>query len=135
MATDREAALVEVWTYREDVSAVGVDLCGYSVEARDGSVGKIDEATGESGSSYVVVDTGPWIFGKKVMFPAGVIRGVERDRQVVHVDCTKEQIKNAPALDTRDYDEYRQALGEYYVGFEAPGERPGVGVDRTVRQG
>ena len=36
------------------------------MEATDGSIGKVDEATSEGGSSYIVVDTGPWIFGKKV---------------------------------------------------------------------
>ncbi len=135
MATERETALIEIWTYRQDVPAGGVDLAGYEVEARDGTIGKVDEATGEAGSSYVVVDTGPWIFGKKVMLPAGVIRDVDRDRKIVHVDRTKHEIENAPELDTSSYDEYRQALGDYYVGFEAPGERPGVGIDRTVRQG
>ena len=48
------------------------DLTGFSVEALDGSIGKIDEASNEVGASYLVVDTGPWIFGKKVMLPAGV---------------------------------------------------------------
>jgi hypothetical protein len=29
------------------------------------SIGKIDEATNEAAASQLVVDTGPWIFGKK----------------------------------------------------------------------
>ena len=46
----------DVWTYRsEDWS--GVDLTGYGVEAVDGGIGKIDEATYDVGSSYIVVDT------------------------------------------------------------------------------
>jgi hypothetical protein len=32
---------------------------------------QIDEATDEPGNAFVVVDTGPWVFGKKVMLPAG----------------------------------------------------------------
>ena len=135
MATEREAAVIEIWSFRADVPQGGADLTGFEVEARDGKIGKIDEATAEAGSSYVVVDTGPWIFGKKVMLPAGVIRGVDRDQQVVYVDRTKDEIKDAPELDTSSYDDYRRRLGDYYAGFEAPGERPGVGIDRTVRQG
>src|SRR5262245_41488996 len=54
----------DVWTYRETLLVdTGIDITGYHVEAVDGSIGKIDEATYDTGSSYVVVDTGPWIFG------------------------------------------------------------------------
>ena len=66
-----------VWTYREGILKPGVaprNVVGYGVEALDGAIGKVDDATYEVGSSYLVVDTGPWIFGKKVMLPAGVIR-------------------------------------------------------------
>ena len=47
---------------------------GYDVEAIDGSIGKIDGATLETDSGHIVVDTGPWIFGKKVMLPVGVLK-------------------------------------------------------------
>jgi hypothetical protein len=49
-----------------------MDLTGFDVEAADGSIGKVDEATQEVGESYLVVDTGVWIFGKKVLLPAGL---------------------------------------------------------------
>ena len=111
----------DVWTY-SDRSQLGVDLTrdfdltGYGVEALDGSIGKVDEATYEVGSSYVVVDTGPWIFGKKVMLPAGVIQRVDESDEKVYVSRTKEQIKAAPEFDeTLVGDEaYRGELGSYY---------------------
>ena len=59
----------------------GRDLSGYHVEALDGSIGKIDEATYEVGKSFIIVDTGPWIFGRKVMLPAGVDRSRRRGRR------------------------------------------------------
>lgn len=99
MASEREAGVVAIWTFRQDVSYAGADLTDFEVEARDGKIGKIDEATAEAGSSYIVVDTGPWILGKKVMLPAGVIRGVDRDKKLVHVDRTKDEIKSAPSSD------------------------------------
>jgi hypothetical protein len=135
MGYERDAVLVELWTYRADVLPTGADLTGYSVEASDGGIGKIDEATADAGASYVVVDTGPWIFGKKVMLPAGTITRVDHENEVVHLARTKDEIKAAPELDTSSYDDYRRRLGDYYAGIEAPGERPGVGIDRTVRQG
>ena len=45
------------------------DLTGWDVEATDGHIGKVDEATYEDASSCLVVDTGFWIFGKKRMIP------------------------------------------------------------------
>ena len=117
---------IDVWTYREGILEPGVsprNVVGYGVEARDGSIGKVDDATYDMGSSYVVVDTGPWIFGRKVMLPAGVIRDVDHDDEKVFVDRTKDEIKDAPEFDdslTRD-EEYRGRLGSYY------GEAGGVG--------
>ena len=109
----------DVWTYREaTVVATEIDVSGYDVEATDGSIGKVDEATYETGRSYLVVDTGPWIFGKKVMLPAGVVTGVDEQEHRVFVDRTKDEIKNAPEYDeaSQGDDEYRGRLGSYYGG-------------------
>jgi hypothetical protein len=106
----------DIYTYR-DQSITGIDLVGYSVEATDGSIGKIDEATNEVGASYIAVDTGPWIFGKKVLLPAGVIDRVDRDSETVYVSLAKDEIKNAPEWDDeRGVDEsYRAEVGDYYT--------------------
>jgi hypothetical protein len=120
----------DVWTYREAVVvATDIDVSGFDVEATDGSIGKVDEATYETGRSYLVVDTGPWIFGKKVMLPAGVVKGVDEQERTVFVDRTKDEIKKAPEYDESSLsdDEYRGRLGSYYGG---PAER-----DRGVPRG
>jgi hypothetical protein len=114
-------AVVELWTFTIETPGIDlsrVDLTGFNVEARDGSIGKVDEATHEAGGSFIVVDTGPWIFGKKVMLPAGVIRDVDLDAEMVFVDLAKDQIKNAPEFDETTYRDqsYRNELGEYYRG-------------------
>src|SRR5215218_8299060 len=44
----------DIWSYRAE-SGFGTetrDLAGYKVEATDGSIGKVDEATYDTGSSY-----------------------------------------------------------------------------------
>jgi hypothetical protein len=120
---ERPYTTTDPWTYR-DVDTLGadmtrgVDVTGFDVEAVDGGIGKIDEATYDVGASYVVVDTGPWIFGKKVMLPAGVIQRVDLDSQTAFVDRTKDEIKNAPEFDESLYREepYRTNLGSYYYG-------------------
>jgi hypothetical protein len=108
----------DIWSYRAE-SGFGTetrDLAGYKVEATDGSIGKVDEATYDTGSSYMVVDTGPWIFGKKVLLPAGVVSRIDRDDEKVYVDRTKDQIKDAPEFDADSYreDDYRDRVGSYY---------------------
>jgi hypothetical protein len=109
------------WNYRDSVgvSASAVDLVGFDVEASDGSIGKIDDATYGVGSSYIVVDTGPWIFGSKVVLPAGTITQISRRDRKVLVGRTKEEIKNAPKYDKDAYSspEYRNRLGDYYGRF------------------
>ena len=105
----------DLWTHR-DTTVATTDITGFSVEAIDGSIGKIDEATNEVGGSYVVVDTGPWIFGKKVLLPAGVIDRVDADAETIYVNRTKDEIKDAPEFDeSRKTDEaYRSEIGGYY---------------------
>ena len=92
--------MIEMWTYRTDVVLQpAVELVGFGVEARDGSIGKVDESTADAGKSYLVVDTGPWIFGRKVLLPAQTVERIDLDARTVFVDRTKEEIKNAPEFD------------------------------------
>ena len=119
----------DVWTYR-DTSSLGaniasIDITGFEVEALDGGIGKVDEATYEVGSSYLVIDTGPWIFGKKVMLPAGVIQSVDADTETVFVALTKDEIKDSPEYDEsrRDDTAFREDLGSYYGSRRVSGDR------------
>nr|WP_231925492.1 PRC-barrel domain-containing protein [Micromonospora purpureochromogenes] len=104
------------WSYRDEAAVADADLVGYKVEATDGGIGKIDSASHEVGGSYLVVDTGPWIFGKKVMLPAGTVNQVAHDDRKVYVDRSKDQIKAAPEYDETSHSDpaYRDKLGGYY---------------------
>ena len=116
------ARMLEVWTYRTTVILEpNVDLTGFKVHARDGDIGKVEMSTTEAGRSYIVVDTGPWIFGKKVVLPASTIERVDFDDRAVFVDRTKDEIKSAPEFDRdRGVDaSYREELGSYYGGVRA----------------
>jgi hypothetical protein len=92
---------------------------GYRVHASDGDIGKVDEASNAVDESSIVVDTGPWIFGRKVILPAGTIQRVDDADEKVYVDLTKAQIKDSPELDdaTADDHAYRDRLGTYYGEF------------------
>ncbi|HJR89376.1 MAG TPA: PRC-barrel domain-containing protein, partial [Aeromicrobium sp.] len=92
----------------------------YEVHATDGHIGKVDKASNDVGASQIVVDTGPWIFGRKVLLPAGTIDRVDDAEGKVYVDLTKDQIKASPELDegnTWDDPAYRERVGGYYSGF------------------
>jgi hypothetical protein len=112
-------AQVDIWTFRSQPGVVPSDLVGFHVEATDGGIGKIDEATEEAGRNLLVVDTGPWIFGKKVLVPAGIIDRIDLDGETVYVNRAKDEIKNAPEFD-RDLhlgdEDYQNRLGSYYAG-------------------
>src|SRR5919198_652709 len=119
-------AIVEMWTYTIKTPP-NIDLTGFKVEATDGEIGKVDEATNEVGSSFMIVDTGPWIFGKKVLIPAGVIRDIDPDTETIFVNRTKDEIKDAPEFDETRYRDqaYRDELGTYYNRGTT---RPGAGL-------
>ena len=103
------------WSYR-DPSFLGSDITGYRVDAIDGEIGKVDSATNEVGQSCLIVNTGPWIFGRKVMLPAGVVKNVDHQEKRVFVERTKDLIKNAPEFNDAMMNDknYRQSLGTYY---------------------
>jgi hypothetical protein len=109
----------EPWSYPAEVSTGSKDLVGFKVEATDGHIGKVDEASYDVESSYLVVDTGPWILGKKVLLPAGTIENVDRENKQVYVGRTKDEIKNSPTLDAAMYrePEYHREVGNYYSRF------------------
>jgi hypothetical protein len=110
---------IETWKYRDSSLAASLkqkQIIGYDVEAIDGSIGSIDDASLETDTGHLVVDTGPWIFGKKVMLPAGVITTVDNVNEKVFVNRTKDEIKNAPKFDDsmRNDEKFRTELGTYY---------------------
>ena len=111
--------MTDVWTYRTGLGDT-TDLKGFDVHAMDGDIGSIDEATYDVGASYIVVDTGPWIFGKKVMIPAGAISGVDLENHELWLALTKDRIKSSPEFDASLYREsaYRNDISSYYGPFE-----------------
>jgi hypothetical protein len=115
---------ITIWRY-EDPAWGEIDLVGFDVEALDGEIGKVEAAGQEIGIRYLVVDTGPWIFGKKVMLPAGLVERIDVPDKLVYVGRTKEVIKRAPELnEVRHHDpRYREALSVYYGPSRAVASR------------
>ncbi|MET8603138.1 PRC-barrel domain-containing protein [Streptomyces rubiginosohelvolus] len=110
-----------LWGYQPSSGhTAGVDLTGYSVEATDGSIGKVDKYSDEVGSAYLLVDIGVWIFGKDVLLPAGTVKRIDTEGRKVYVDLTKEQVKDSPEFDRNHHTEdaaYHEQLSAYYTAY------------------
>ncbi|MGN5634038.1 PRC-barrel domain-containing protein [Streptomyces sp. AC154] len=108
-----------IWGYQPTAGhTAGTDLIGYKVEATDGSIGKVDKHSDDVNSSYLVVDTGVWIFGKHVLLPAGTVRTVDQAERKIFVDLTKDQIKDSPEFDKDKHvgdAGYHEQVGGYYT--------------------
>ena len=106
--------------YREEIFA-GDDIKGFDVYAGDSDekVGSIyDALVDETGRfRYLVIDTGIWIFGKKVLLPIGSARFDYGSRRVYATGLrSKAQAEQLPAYDELqpiDYDREEQVRGVY----------------------
>lgn len=109
-------AMSEVWTLRDEALA-RIDISGFDVVARDGTIGRVAQAFESSGGGHFVVDPGfAMPLGRQLIVPAGLVERVDIDERRVFVGAAREQITNAPEFDkTRPLDEQsRSALGDYF---------------------
>lgn len=107
-----------IWGYQETVDfRPGTDLTGFTVEAIDGTVGTVEAQSEEGGAAYLVVETGVWIFGKRVLLPAGIISSIDLAKGTVYLARTKRDLKDAPEFDKEkhlDDAAYRGQLARHY---------------------
>ncbi|BAZ09038.1 hypothetical protein NIES4071_08440 [Calothrix sp. NIES-4071] len=104
--------------YRQDYSDID-DIKNFDVYAEDDKVGTVsdilvDDTTGRL--RYFVVDTGFWIFGKKVLLPVGRASVDYNDKEIYVRSLTKEQVENLPNFDDLekvDYDYEERVRGIY----------------------
>ena len=125
--------VAEIWVWTVELLPGGPDtmpdITGYEVSARDGSIGKVDEVVdGKDGRSYIVVDTGFWIFGEKRMLPASVVERLDTEAKKVFVNLRKDEIRDAPDWDEvrSKQEEYRREVADHYTGTRT-GSRPSSG--------
>lgn len=111
----------DMWVYPADCGYVPArDLTGFTVEAPDGVMGRVDRQSDRQGMQHLVVDTGAWVFGRSVLVPAGFVRRINASDRTVIVVATKDQIKNAPRFttDSQTADSaYLSEVARYYAGL------------------
>jgi hypothetical protein len=93
------------------------DVCGYTIETPDGNLGHIEDfiLSDDWAVRYIVVDTGRWWTGKKVLLRPEAITDVRWPERTVQVRWPREVISNAPEFSGPVSLEYASALDEYYA--------------------
>ena len=92
-------------------------LCGI-----DGTIGKVKELLFDDQKwnvRYLVVDTGNWLKGRKVLIAPNFLVDVSKENQCITVNLTKKQIEDSPPLSS-DQPVDRQYDKAYWSFFNLP---------------
>jgi hypothetical protein len=75
---------------------------GYAIEASDGRLGTVSDLLFDDASwliRWLVVDTGTWLSGRKVLLPPTVLGHVDEKQKNFSVRLTRQEIKDSPGID------------------------------------
>ncbi len=79
------------------------DLEDYAIQATDGSIGQVNDFYFDDKAwviRYLVVNTGSWLSGRKVLISPIALGQPNWGEKVLSVSITQEQVKNSPGIDT-----------------------------------
>lgn len=79
------------------------DLEGFKILATDGHIGKVHDFFFDDEMwhvRYLVVDTGHWLPGRKVLLPTSMLLGPDAQEQSFAVSLTRRQVRTSPDVDT-----------------------------------
>lgn len=102
--------------YRQNTTSDD-DIKKYEVYAQDGNGRDVDKVGSvydvlvdarDGRFRYFVIDTGPWIFGKKVLLPVGRANINTSEKRVYAKGLTKQQVEDLPNFDNLDKIDYNQ---------------------------
>ena len=77
-------------------------LHGFAVVASDGDIGRVDELFFDDehwAVRYLVVDTGGWLDGRKVLISPYSVERMDGQQKTVEVRLTRAQVENSPDID------------------------------------
>ncbi len=95
----------------------GKDIFRYDLYSGKDKVGSVDDllVDDQGRFRYFVINTGAWIFGKRVLLPVGRTRIMNNEKRL-YVDLTRQQVENLPAYDDLvpvDYEHEENVRGVY----------------------
>jgi uncharacterized protein YrrD len=97
-------------------------VTGYSVIAADGEIGNIEDFIIDDSNwklDFVIVDTGRWFPGKKVIISPKWIKEIKWDTSTVIVNASVDNVKNSPEFDPDKpiSEVFESTLNNYYNGI------------------
>src|ERR1700728_813580 len=78
-------------------------ITGYAIIATDGHIGSVSDFLFDDETwlvRWLVVDTGNWLSGRKVLLPPSVLGHIDPKNHEFSVGLTMQQVKDAPDVDT-----------------------------------
>ena len=97
------------------------ELQGYAIHAKDGVMGEVDDLYFDDEAwavRYLVVDTGRWLSGRKVLISPAAIGHPDWLGQTLPVSLTKAQVEGCPNIDTRKpVSRQHEAAHSAYFGY------------------
>jgi uncharacterized protein (TIGR02271 family) len=94
------------------------DITNYDVYSDSEKIGSVNDLLVDDNGNfrYLVINTGIWVLGKKVLLPIGRAQISHTDRRIDVTGLTKAQVENMPEYDGSmpvDYDYEEQVRGTY----------------------
>ncbi len=94
-------------------------MIGYAIRATDGDLGKVDELYFDDETwtiRYVVVETGNWLSGRKVLVSPVALGKPELESRTISANLTCAQVSDSPDVDTEKpiYRQHEAELHDYY---------------------
>ncbi|WP_051944136.1 hypothetical protein [Streptacidiphilus rugosus] len=94
-------------------------LVGHTVRSSDDRrVGTVLRTVDHPEVGLLVVNTGPWIFGRLLAVPAGLISGIDDDAHTVRVSCDRARLKRGPSYRAETpeaFENYRTRAADYFA--------------------
>jgi PRC-barrel domain len=79
------------------------EIDGYQIAARDGAIGSVDDMLFDEARwtvRWLVVDTGRWLSGRRVLLPPTALGHPDIETHTFPVDLTREQVESSPPFES-----------------------------------
>ncbi|MET3114946.1 uncharacterized protein YrrD [Pedobacter sp. CG_S7] len=92
----------------------------YTIDASDDTIGDVEDFIIDDSNwtiHYMIIDTGNWFPGKKVIISPDLIKDINWETSEVTINASVEQVKNSPEYDgSKELNsEYESVLKNYYA--------------------
>ena len=97
-------------------------VTGYNIKATDGEIGDVEDFIINDSNwqiDFILIDTGNWFPGKKVLIAPKMIKEINWEASTVVVNATEDRVKNSPEYQPGEElsESYEANLQNYYGRF------------------